>query len=301
MDMLTIWELKKERIEDVLKTSERLKREHKKGVQSKALQNKTLAMLFEKASTRTRVSFEAAMTQLGGHAIYIDLATSQISRGETMDDTGKVLGGYVDGIMARLYKHSDMEELAKGSAVPVINGLDDLEHPCQALGDLLTMKEWGKFGKGKKLAFVGDCGFNVCNSVMLACSKVGMDVSLVCPKGYPPNGKYVKEAQRYADVTVEHDPLRGVDGADVIYTDVWVSMGQEKEKEERLKAFGPFQVNKKMVGKANKGCIAMHCLPAHRGFEITSDVLDGPQSAVWDEAENRLHIQKGILAYLMKG
>ncbi len=297
MNLLSIWELDAKKIADYVSFAEEVKKDRAK--YSHALEGKTLAMIFEKASTRTRVSFEAGTTQLGGHAMYFDFTTSQLSRGETVADTAKVLGRYVDIIMARLYRHTDMLEIAKNALVPVINGLTDEEHPCQALSDLLTMKEKGKLQKGAKFAFVGDCSFNMANSLMLSCAKSGMEVSLVCPKGYPPNPKYVKEAKKYGKVEVCNDPAPGVKGADIVYTDVWISMGMEEEKAERTKAFAPFQVNKELLSNAKKDCIVMHCLPAHRGMEITSEVLDGKQSVVWDQAENRLHMQKAIMLRLL--
>ncbi len=267
---------------------------------SDALDGRTLAMLFEKSSTRTRVSFEVAMAQMGGHAVYLDFAGSQMSRGESVADTGRVLGRYCNAIMARLYRQADLVEMAKYSEVPVINGLTDAEHPCQALADIMTMAERGKAIKGKKFAFAGDCSFNMANSLMLICAKSGMEVSLACPAKYPPQEKYVKEAKKFAKVQVEQDAQKGVAGADVIYTDVWVSMGQEGEKAQRMSDFMPYQVNAELLANAKNDAIVMHCLPAHRGMEITSDVLDGKQSAVWDQAENRLHVQKAILLKLLE-
>lgn len=297
MNLLTIQELDAKKIADYVALAEEVK---KGGVKySKALEGKTLAMIFEKSSTRTRVSFEAGMTQLGGHAIYFDFTTSQLSRGETMHDTAKTLGRYVDIIMARLYKHTDIVEIAKHARVPVINGLTDLEHPCQALSDLLTMKEKGKLQKGAKFAFVGDCAFNMANSLMLACVKSGMEVALVCPKAYPPNMKFVAEARKFGKVEVVSDPAQGVKNADVVYTDTWISMGMDDEKAERTKAFSPYQVNADLLTQAKKDAIVMHCLPAHRGLEITDEVMDGKQSVVFDQAENRLHMQKAIMLRLM--
>lgn len=296
-NLLSIWELSKAQIEDYLALGAEVKKNRTKYLH--VLEGKTLAMVFEKASTRTRVSFEAGMTQLGGHGIYFDFTTSQLSRGETIADTSKVLGRYVDVIMARLYKHTDLVEMAKHAGVPVINGLTDEEHPCQVLCDLLTMREKGKLKAGAKFAFVGDCAFNMANSLMLGCTKMGMEVALVYPKGYPPNIKYVKEARKYGKVEIYNDPVQGVKDADVVYTDVWISMGMEDEKAERMKAFGPFQVNDELMKHAKKDAIFMDCLPAHRGVEVTGDVMDGKQSVVWDEAENRLHIQKAIMLKLL--
>ena len=296
-NLLSIWELDKKQLEDYLALAAEVKKN--RAAYLHALDGKTLAMVFEKTSTRTRLSFEAGMTQLGGHAIYFDTTRSQISVGETVHDTAKMLGRYSDVIMARLYRHADILEIAKHAGVPVINGLTDEEHPCQALSDLLTMKENGKLKAGTKFAFVGDCGFNMANSLMLACARMGVDVALVCPKGYPTNPKYVKEAKKYGKVEIYSDAAKGVEGADVIYTDTWVSMGLENEKAERMKAFAPFQVNAELLQRAKKGCIVMHCLPAHRGLEITNEVIDGKHSVVWDQAENRLHMQKAIILKLM--
>lgn len=298
MNLLSVWETTHASIDAYVKLGAEVKKRPER--YSASLSGKTLAMLFEKSSTRTRVSFENAMYQLGGHSTYLDFAGSQLSRGESISDTGKVLGRYVSAIMARLYRQADLIELAKHSGVPVINGLTDDEHPCQALADIMTMHERGKVGKGRKFAFVGDCSFNMANSLMLVCAKSGMDVALVCPAKYPPNEKFVKEAKKHSKVAVEHDPKKGVEGADVIYTDTWVSMGQEGEKASRISDFTPYQINSKLLSHAKEDAIVMHCLPAHRGLEITSDVLDGPQSAVWDQAENRLHIQKAILLKLLE-
>lgn len=297
MNLLSVWELDRKKIDEYVEFAIEVKKNPAK--YSHSLEGKTLAMVFEKASTRTRVSFEAGMTQLGGHAIYFDFTTSQLSRGETMHDTAKTLGRYVNVIMARLYKHTALLELAKHAGVPVINGLTDEEHPCQALSDLQTMKEKGKMEAGNKFAFVGDCGFNMANSLMLSCAKAGMEVALVCPKGYRPNEKYVKEARGYGKVEIFNDPAKGVAGADVIYTDTWISMGLEDEKAERVKAFMPYQVNAALLKNAKKDAIVMHCLPAHRGLEITDEVMDGKQSVVFDQAENRLHMQKAIMLKLL--
>ncbi len=294
-NLLSIKEISKADADKILSRAEALK---KNGRIRDDLKGRTLAMLFEKPSTRTRISFEAAMTQLGGHAMYLDFTGMQISRGETMADTARVLSRYVDIVMLRLYKHADLAEFAKNASVPVINGLTDLEHPCQALGDLLTIREKGK--KGGKFVFVGDCANNMANSLMLACARDGMNAVLACPPGYPPSKEYLQLAQKTgANVTVESNPSKAVKNADVIYTDVWVSMGMEEEKAERMKAFAPFQVNSELLKQAKKDCIVMHCLPAHRGLEITGDVLEGKNSVVWDQAENRLHIQKAIILELL--
>lgn len=269
----------------------------------RVLKEKTLAMIFEKASTRTRVSFEAAMTQLGGHAIYLDWTETQLNRGETIKDTARTLSRYVNGIVLRANKHEDAVEMGSYSTVPVINGLTDLEHPCQVLSDLFTIKEF-KRSFNMKVAYIGD-GNNVCNSLLLGSSMVGMDISVACPKGYEPNGEILRKAKRYAkksgaDIEILSDPSKAVANADIIYTDVWVSMGQEAEKEKRLRDFKNYQVNIGLVRKAGNPLI-MHCLPAKRGLEITDEVLESKNSIVFEQAENRLHVQKALLCLLLGG
>lgn len=269
----------------------------------RVLKEKTLAMIFEKASTRTRVSFEAAMTQLGGHAIYLDWTETQLNRGETIKDTARTLSRYVDGIVLRANKHEDAVEMGSYSTVPVINGLTNLEHPCQVLSDLFTIKEF-KRSFNTKVAYIGD-GNNVCNSLLLGSSMVGMDISVACPKGYEPNGEILRKAKRYAkksggDIEILSDPSKAVANADIIYTDVWVSMGQEAEKEKRLRDFKNYQVNIGLVRKAGNPLI-MHCLPAKRGLEITDEVLESKNSIVFEQAENRLHVQKALLCLLLGG
>ncbi len=303
-DLLTLQDFTKEEIEFILSTAIDLKRKQKRGEKHHLLEDKTLGLIFQKPSTRTRVSFEVAMRQLGGYALYLGWNDLQLGRGETIEDTGRVLSRYVDGIMARVFSHNDLIKLAEGASVPVINGLSDLTHPCQILADLLTIKEKKGDFKGLKLTFVGDGGNNVSHSLIIGATKVGMDITIGTPEGYEPNEQILKWAQENAKhsgskIEIIHDPIKAVEGADVIYTDVWVSMGMEKEKEKRLKVFPPFQVNSKLLSHANQDAIVMHCLPAHRGVEITDDVLDGPQSAVFDQAENRLHAQKGLLALLL--
>ncbi|RLF49401.1 MAG: ornithine carbamoyltransferase [Thermoplasmata archaeon] len=267
------------------------------------LKGKSLAMIFEKPSTRTRVSFEVAMTQLGGHALYLSPKDLQLGRGETIADTARVLSRYVDAIMYRAFDHKMMVELANNSSVPVINGLDDKEHPCQIVADLVTIKEYKGEFEGKKLAYVGD-GNNVCHSLLLGCAIVGMDIAVASPKGYEPEKEYVDLAnsigkQSGANVMVGNSMEEAASGADVLYTDVWVSMGDEAEAEERMRVFKPYQINSEVLSMAKKDAIVMHCLPAHRGLEITDEVIDGEQSAVWDQAENRLHAQKAILLTLL--
>ena len=272
--------------------------------EDKPLEGKTLAMIFEKSSTRTRISFDVGMYQLGGRAIFLSSNDLQMGRGEPIHDTAKVLSRFVDGIMIRAIKHSDVEELAKYSDIPVINGLTDLEHPCQALADMLTIKEHLGSWEGKKICFVGD-GNNVSNSLLLIAPLLGMDISIACPKGYEPSDKILKTAEEYAtenntEITVTDDIGIALENVDVVYTDVWVSMGDEAETKQRKIDFTPFQVNSDLMSLANDGAIFMHCLPAVRGKEVTAEVIDGPQSVVFDEAENRLHAQKAVLYYYMK-
>ena len=273
-------------------------------VEDKPLEGKTLAMIFQKSSTRTRVSFDVGMYQLGGRAIFLSSNDLQMGRGEPISDTAKVLSRFVDGIMIRAIRHSDVEELAKYSDVSVINGLTDLEHPCQALADMLTIKEHLGDWEGRKICFVGD-GNNVSNSLLLIAPLLGMDMALACPKGYEPNKNILKTAHEYAnenntEIIVTDDIGIALENVDAVFTDVWVSMGDEKEKAQREKDFAPFQVNKDLMSIANDGAIFLHCLPAVRGQEVTSDVIDGPQSVVYDEAENRMHAQKAVLYYYMK-
>lgn len=272
--------------------------------EEKPLEGKTLAMIFEKSSTRTRVSFDVGMHQLGGRAIFLSSNDLQMGRGEPISDTAKVLSRFVDGIMIRAIKHSDVEEFARYSDVPVINGLTDLEHPCQALADMLTVKEHLGDWEGKKICFVGD-GNNVSNSLLLIAPLLGMDMSIACPKGYEPNENILKTAQEYAsenstEITITDDIGFAMQNVDAVFTDVWVSMGDEAEAEKRKIDFTPFQVNSDLMSLANEGAIFLHCLPAIRGQEVTSDVIDGPQSVIYDEAENRMHAQKAVLYYYLK-
>ena len=302
-DLLSIHDLSVGEVATILDVAKKLKKMQKHGVPHEYCKGKTLAMLFSKASTRTRVSFETGFHQLGGHAIYLNDKDSQIGRGEPIRDTARVLSRMVDGIMIRTFSHDSVIELAKYASIPVINGLTDLLHPCQALTDLLTIEEHQKVLKGRKMVYVGD-GNNMAHSLMFACAKVGMSMVCASPKGYQPDPVVVKQAQEDAaltgcTITVEEDIFKAVKGADVLYTDVWTSMGQEAEREIRLQALHDYQINSKLLKAARDGAIVMHCLPAHRGEEITEEVLEGPQSVVWDEAENRLHTQKAIMALLM--
>ena len=290
----------KDEIYEILNLASELKEKQKKGIAHELLKNKSLGMIFEKSSTRTRVSFEVGMTQLGGHALHLSPKELQMGRGETISDTAKVLSRFVDGIMYRAFDHKMMLELANNATVPVINGLDNVEHPCQIIADLLTIKEKKKDFNKLKLAYVGD-GNNVCNSLLLGAAIVGMDMGVGCPRGYEPNKEILEKAKKIAESKIEilENPFDAVENADVVYTDVWVSMGDESEKEKREKTFLPYQINQKLVGNAKKNCIVMHCLPAHRGMEITDEVVDGSCSVVFDQAENRLHAQKAVMVKLM--
>ena len=273
-------------------------------MEEKPLEGKTLAMIFQKSSTRTRVSFDVGMYQLGGRAIFLSSNDLQMGRGEPISDTAKVLSRFVDGIMIRAIEHDDVIELAKYSDVPVISGLTNLEHPCQALADMLTIKEHLGDWEGKKICFVGD-GNNVCNSLLLIAPLLGMDMSVACPKGYEPNEDILKTAQEFAsenstEIVVSDDINVALANVDVVYTDVWVSMGDEAEAKQREIDLAPFQVNKDLMSIANDGAIFMHCLPAIRGQEVTGEVIDGPNSVIYDEAENRMHAQKAVLYYYLK-
>jgi ornithine carbamoyltransferase len=301
--LASLYDLTKEEIEEILKTSKLLKLQLLRGQEHPILKGKTLAMIFEKPSTRTRVSFEVGMWQLGGYALYLSASDLQLGRGETIADTAQVLSRYVDGIMARVFRHQTILDLIKYSRVPVINGLSDFTHPCQGLADLFTIYE--KKGKlsGLKLAYVGD-GNNVAHSLIFGCSKVGMDMTLGCPKSYEPNPEVVSRAKEEAKrngckIKVTNDPKEAAMGSDIIYTDVWASMGQEKEHEERVKIFKPYQVNGQLVKEAKEDYLFMHCLPAHRGEEVTDEVADSRNSVIFDQAENRMHTQKALLALIL--
>ncbi len=300
-DFLTLQEFSREEVWKILKTARRLKGSSK-GV-GKPLAGKNFAMIFQKPSTRTRVSFEVAVQQLGGHAIYLDWSQLQLGRGETVADTARVLDRYVNGIVARVFAQRDLVELAQYAKVPVINALSDLYHPCQAVCDLYTVWERKDSLEGLKLAYVGD-GNNVCNSLLIGCSKMGMDISVACPEKYKPYGGAVKWALENAKesgskMEVTEDPCKAVKGAHIVYTDVFVSMGAEAERQKRLKTFLPkYQVNSELFKYAAEEALFMHCLPAHRGEEVTAEVMDGPRSIVWDQAENRLHTAKALLSLI---
>ncbi|MEW6543851.1 MAG: ornithine carbamoyltransferase [Nitrospirota bacterium] len=302
--MLTVSAIPVHELERLLKLAEELKALQRRGVRPQPLLGKTLGLFFEKPSTRTRVSFEAGMNQLGGQCIFLSATDIQMCRGESVADTARVLSRYLDGLVIRTYDHAIVEEWAREATIPVINGLTDLCHPCQALSDLLTIREKKGALKGVKLAYVGD-GNNVANSLIECAAKIGMVVSVACPHGYEPDQRIVDlarlEAERTgAAIEIGANPQVAVKGADVLYTDVWVSMGREREQSRRLKTLAPYQVNERLLRLARPGAIVMHCLPAHRGQEITASVLDGPQSVVLDQAENRLHMQKAILVELLK-
>ncbi|BBW97101.1 ornithine carbamoyltransferase [Geobacillus sp. FSL W8-0032] len=302
-DVLTLLDFSTDEIFDLLALAADLKAKQKAGIPYTPLVGKTMAMIFEKPSTRTRVSFEVGMIQLGGQALYLNGNDLQLGRGETIADTARVLSQYVDVMMIRTFAHEKVEELAEYASVPVINGLTDDDHPCQALADLLTIYEVKKTFQGLKLAYVGD-GNNVANALLAAAAKVGMDVAIACPPGYEPKAAYVEAARQIGEktgaaVTVTHDPLEAVAGADAIYTDVWTSMGQESESAERLRVFQPYQVNEELVKAAKPDYLFLHCLPAHRGEEVTAGVIDGPNSFVFEQAGNRLHAQKAILVSIL--
>ncbi len=280
-----------------------LKKRRGAGENDDVLKGKTLALMFEKSSTRTRVSFEVAMNQLGGRSLFLNPQDMQLGRGESIPDTARTLSRYVDCIAYRAFDHEMVLDLARNSSIPVINALDDLEHPCQALADIVTILE-RRTPKGLKLTYVGD-GNNVCNSLLLACSLIGIDISVACPEGYEPDQSIFEKARKLASQSgsrcdIIRDPKEAVHDSDIIYTDVWVSMGDEEEAKRRLEAFVDYQVNLSLVSLASPDCLIMHCLPAHRGQEITDEVVDGPRSIVFDQAENRLHAQKALLIALLR-
>ncbi len=301
--LIDLNEVTLEEIEDIFTLTKRLKSELKLGIEHHLLKGKILSMIFSKSSTRTRVSFEAGMYQLGGYPMFLSSSDIQLGRGETISDTAKVLSHYVNGIMIRTFNQSDVVDLAKYGTIPVINGLTDLMHPCQILADLFTVYETKGRLKGLKMAYVGD-GNNVANSLLHGCAKTGMDIFVATPAGYGCDNTIIKQANQAASnsgskVVITTDPEEAVWDADVIYTDTWVSMGQEAEKEMRVKIFMPYQVNGKLFSKAKTDAVFLHCLPAYRGLEVTEDIIDGPNSIVFEEAENRLHVQKAIMVTLM--
>lgn len=297
--VLSMTDLSKEDILNILETGEDLKEKRIKGKVTDLLKNKSLAMIFEKSSTRTRVSFEVAMSDMGGHSLYLNQRDMQIGRGETVADTARVLSRYVAAITARVNKHSTVEELAEHATVPVINALSDKEHPCQILADLLTIKEYKSTLEGRKLTWVGD-GNNVCNSMILGCVMVGMEIAVACPDGYDPDDDIVSMAREMGGkVEILRDPIEASTDADVLYTDVWISMGDEEERDKRLSDLADYQINSNLLDVAKNDVIIMHCLPAHRGEEISAEVMDGTHSVVFDQAENRLHAQKALILKLI--
>jgi len=298
-DLTKLMDLNKEEIIKILDLADKLKKERKDGVEHKILAGKSLAMIFGKSSTRTRVSFEAGIYQLGGQALFLSTNDLQLGRGEPIKDTARVLSRYIDGIMIRTASHEDVEQLAEWSSVPVINGLTDFAHPCQVLADLMTIREHKGALEGLRLAYIGD-GNNVCNSLVVGALICGMTVSVVVPKGYEPTAKILEFSKRYpGKFMLTHDPKQGADKADVLYTDVWSSMGQEAEAAERKKIFEGFQINTELLSYADEKAIVLHCLPAKRGEEITDESFEAHANSIFDEAENRLHAQKAVMALLM--
>ena len=293
--LLKLLDLTQEEIVSILSLAKELKAKQKQGVPHRLLEGKTLGMIFQKSSTRTRVSFEVGMYQLGGHALFLSNRDLQIGRGEPVEDTARVLSRYLDGIMIRTFAQEEVETLARVGSIPVINGLTDFAHPCQVLADLMTISEHKGKLEGLKLAFIGD-GNNMANSLIAGCLKMGMSVSCACPKGYEPDVQVLDFAKAYGErFCLTQDPLEAASGADVVYTDVWASMGQESEQKVREKAFQGYQVNEALMAKTNPGCMVQHCLPAHRGEEITAEVFEAHAQEIFDEAENRLHAQKAVL------
>lgn len=301
--LLSLNDLTSEEVHDLLKLAIKLKKQNQEGIQHHILKGKTLGMIFSKSSTRTRVSFEVGMYQLGGYSLFLSSNDIQLGRGESIYDTANVLSRYLDGIMIRTYKQSDVDDLAKYGDIPIINGLTDDMHPCQILADLQTIYEQKGKLEGLKLAYIGD-GNNVAHSLLHGCAKTGMNIAIASPKGYECDSRYVDEAKaaaksRGSEILLTQDPEEAIAGADAVYSDTWISMGQEDQKAEKLKIFMPYQVNSKLFSKANEDAIFLHCLPAYRGYEVTEEIIDGPQSVIFDEAENRLHAQKAVLATLL--
>ena len=296
--LLKLMDLSTEEITEILNLADQLKYEKKNGIKHHILEGKTLGLIFEKSSTRTRVSFEVGMYDLGGSALFLSSRDLQIGRGEPVEDTARVLSRYLDGIMIRTFAQSEVEDLAKYGSIPIINGLTDYCHPCQVLADLMTIREHKGVIKGNKLCYIGD-GNNMTNSLIVGGIKMGMSVAVACPKGYEPDAEIMRWAAANGEFLCTDDVLEAARGADVLYTDVWASMGQEAEAEARKKIFCGYQINANVMAVANEGAMAMHCLPAHRGEEITADVLEAHADEIFDEAENRLHAQKAVLVKCM--
>ncbi len=300
---ISVTDATQDEFQQLLKLTEELKYKRKNKIPFKPMQDKTLGMIFTKSSTRTRVSFEVGTVELGGYPLFLSSADIQLGRGETIYDTANVLSRFVDGIMIRTYAHQDVLDLAKYGQIPIINGLTDYMHPCQAMADLFTVYEHKGKLEGLKMSYIGD-GNNVTHSLLHACAMAGMDMSVATPVGYECAGEIVEEAKEIAKktgskITITNDPIEAISGSDAVYTDTWVSMGQEAEKAERIKIFEPYQIDKNLFSHAKEDAIFMHCLPAYRGLEVTEDVIDSPSSVIFDEAENRLHAQKAIMTMLM--
>ena len=298
--LLKMSDLSTEEIIEILNLADQLKYENKHGISHKRLEGQTLGMIFQKSSTRTRVSFETGMYQLGGQALFLSNRDLQIGRGEPIQDTARVLSRYIDGIMIRTFEQSEVEALAEYGSIPIINGLTDFCHPCQVLADLMTVREHKGHLDGLKMCYIGD-GNNMANSLIVGGLKTGMTVSVACPDGYKPDSRVLDFAEKHAEFSMFTEPMDAAEGADVIFTDVWASMGQEGESEQRKAVFGgKYQVNEKLLSAANSGCMVQHCLPAHRGEEITAEVFEAHANEIFDEAENRLHAQKAVMVALME-
>ena len=296
--LLKLSDLSEKEIVEILNLADQLKYEKKNGIKHHLLKGKTLGLIFEKSSTRTRVSFEVGMYDLGGNALFLSSRDLQIGRGEPVQDTARVLSRYLDGIMIRTFAQSEVEDLAKYGSIPIINGLTDYCHPCQVLADLMTIREHKGILAGRKMCYIGD-GNNMTNSIIVGCIKMGMEVSVACPKGYEPDADIMAWANETGKFTCTDDVFEAAKNADVLYTDVWASMGQEAEAEERKKIFKGYQINADVMAVAKSDAMVMHCLPAHRGEEITEDVLEAHADEIFDEAENRLHAQKAVLVKCM--
>ena len=296
-DLLTLDELSDGEIKKIIDLAIKLKKNNRRGKDKPLLKNKTLAMIFEKPSTRTRISFDTGMYQLGGHSIYLSSSELQLSRGESLEDTAKTMSRYVDLIMARVYDHKTLEILSNNASIPVINGLSDSFHPCQILADLMTIREKKKKLKGLKIAWIGD-GNNVCNSLIYGCAKTKIKITIATPNGFEPDMNIVRKCKEYTDVTITNEPTLAVKDADIVMTDTFVSI-HTKNPEQSRKFLPKFQVNSSLMKKAKNNALFMHCLPAKRTHEVSEDVIDGPQSIVWDQAENRLHVQKALMLALL--
>jgi ornithine carbamoyltransferase len=299
-DFISLYDLKAADFELIIQRAAILKQYVKEGRAHTPLKGKTLGMIFDKSSTRTRISFEAGIYQLGGIGLFLSRSDMQLSRGEEHADTARIMSRYLNGLVIRTYAQGLVEEFARHATIPVINGLTDLLHPCQIMSDLFTIRECKRSLDGLKVAYIGD-GNNVANSWINAAAKLPFELAIACPEGYDPDQSILKRGMKKTShgIHICRDPHDAAKNADIVYTDVWASMGQEAEEEKRRKVFKPYQINKKLLRQAKKDAVVMHCLPAHRGEEITADIIDGPQSVVWDQAENRLHVQKAIMEILM--